>query len=31
MIGQRKSLLAYIQKKDTERYQKLIARLGIRR
>jgi small subunit ribosomal protein S15 len=31
MIGQRKSLLAYIQKKNTERYQKLIARLGIRR
>lgn len=31
MIGRRKRLLAYIQAKDTERYQKLIARLGIRR
>ena len=31
MIGRRKRLLAYIQNKDTERYQKLIARLGIRR
>ena len=31
MIGRRKSLLAYIQKEDYERYQKLIARLGIRR
>ncbi len=31
MIGLRKRLLAYIQKKDYERYQKLIARLGIRR
>ncbi len=31
MIGQRKRLLAYIQNKNTERYQKLIARLGIRR
>ncbi len=31
MIGRRKSLLAYIQAKDTERYQQLIARLGIRR
>ncbi len=31
MIGRRKRLLAYIQKKDYERYQKLIARLGIRR
>jgi small subunit ribosomal protein S15 len=31
MIGRRKRLLAYIQNKDVERYQKLIARLGIRR
>ena len=31
MIGRRKRLLSYIQNKDLERYQKLIARLGIRR
>ena len=31
MIGRRKGLLAYIQKRDYERYQNLIARLGIRR
>jgi small subunit ribosomal protein S15 len=31
MIGQRKRLLAYIQNKDSKRYQALIARLGIRR
>ncbi len=31
MIGRSKGLLAYIQKEDYERYQKLIARLGIRR
>ncbi len=31
MIGRRKRLLAYIQKEDPERYQSLIARLGIRR
>jgi small subunit ribosomal protein S15 len=31
MIGQRKRLLAYIQNKDSQRYQALIARLGIRR
>ncbi|MGL4883724.1 MAG: 30S ribosomal protein S15 [Waterburya sp.] len=31
MIGRRKALLAYLQKEDYERYQKLIARLGIRR
>lgn len=31
MIGRRKRLLAYIQNKDYERYQNLIARLGIRR
>jgi small subunit ribosomal protein S15 len=31
MIGRRRNLLAYIQKKDQSRYQALIARLGIRR
>jgi small subunit ribosomal protein S15 len=31
MIGQRRRLLNYIQKKDVTRYQSLIARLGIRR
>lgn len=31
MIGQRKRLLAYIQKGSVERYQQLIGRLGIRR
>jgi len=31
MIGRRKRLLAYIQKGDPQRYQSLIARLGIRR
>lgn len=30
MIGQRKRLLAYIQKQDRSRYQALIAKLGIR-
>lgn len=30
MIGQRKRLLAYIQKGDTDRYRALITRLGIR-
>lgn len=30
MIGQRKRLLAYIQKHNREKYQALIARLGIR-
>ena len=30
MIGQRKRLLAYINKKDQERYRALITRLGIR-
>ncbi len=30
LIGQRKCLLSYIQKEDRERYQALIARLGIR-
>ncbi|HIK54398.1 MAG TPA: 30S ribosomal protein S15 [Synechococcales cyanobacterium M55_K2018_004] len=30
MIGQRKRLLAYIQKHDHDRYRALITRLGIR-
>jgi small subunit ribosomal protein S15 len=30
MIGQRKSLLAYILKNDPDRYRALITRLGIR-
>lgn len=30
MIGQRKRLLAYINKNDQERYRALITRLGIR-
>ncbi|MBD1823486.1 30S ribosomal protein S15 [Cyanobacteria bacterium FACHB-DQ100] len=30
MIGQRKRLLAYIQKGDADRYRALITRLGIR-
>lgn len=30
IIGQRKRLLAYLQKTDKERYKALIARLGIR-
>lgn len=30
LIGQRKSLLSYMQNEDRERYQALIARLGIR-
>lgn len=31
MIGRRKRLLSYIQKKDFETYRTLIGRLGIRR
>ncbi|MBV8886123.1 MAG: 30S ribosomal protein S15 [Chroococcidiopsidaceae cyanobacterium CP_BM_RX_35] len=30
LIGQRKRLLSYVQKEDKQRYQALIARLGIR-
>ncbi|MBD3880864.1 30S ribosomal protein S15 [Phormidium tenue FACHB-886] len=30
MIGQRKRLLAYIQRQDQDRYRALITRLGIR-
>ena len=31
MVGQRRRLLKYVQKKDIERYRALIDRLGIRR
>lgn len=31
MIGQRKRLLAYVQKKDNDKYQKLIKELGLRK
>lgn len=31
MVGRRRSLLAYLQKKDIERYRSLIAKLGIRK
>ena len=31
MVGQRRNLLAYLQKKDIERYRSIIARLGIRK
>ena len=31
MVGHRRSLLAYLQKTDIERYRSLIARLGIRK
>ena len=31
MIGRRRSLLDYLQKKDVERYRALIAKLGIRK
>lgn len=31
MVNQRRSLLAYLKKKDGERYQALIQRLGLRR
>ncbi len=31
MIGQRKSLLKYVQKKDHDQYKKLIAKLGLRK
>lgn len=30
LIGQRKSLLSYVQTEDRQKYQALIARLGIR-
>lgn len=31
MVGRRRNLLNYLQKKDVERYRALIARLGIRK
>ncbi len=31
MVGQRRRLLSYLQKKDIERYRKLIAELGLRK
>ena len=31
MVGRRRNLLAYLQKKDLERYRSLIARLGLRK
>jgi small subunit ribosomal protein S15 len=31
MVGQRRSLLDYLKKKDFSRYEKLIARLGLRK
>lgn len=31
MIGQRRNLLAYLQKKDLEAYRQLIEKLGLRR
>jgi small subunit ribosomal protein S15 len=31
MIGQRRNLLAYLKKKDIERYRALIASLGLRK
>ena len=31
MVGQRRGLLAYLRKKDIERYRALIGRLGLRK
>ena len=31
MVGQRRGLLAYLRKKDIERYRALIAKLGLRK
>ena len=31
MVGKRRNLLAYLQKKDIERYRKLVADLGLRK
>lgn len=31
LVGQRRNLLAYLQKKDIERYRNLIAKLGLRK
>lgn len=31
LVGQRRNLLAYLQKKDIERYRAIIAKLGLRK
>ena len=31
MVGRRRNLLAYLQKKDIERYRSIVARLGLRK
>ena len=31
MVGHRKKLLSYLEKKDTERYRAIIAKLGLRK
>ena len=31
MVGKRRRLLQYLRQKDTERYQQIIARLGLRK
>ena len=31
MVGQRRNLLAYLQKVDIERYRSIVARLGLRK
>ena len=31
LVGQRRNLLAYLQKKDIERYRSIVARLGLRK
>ncbi len=31
MVGRRRNMLAYLQKKDIERYRALIAKLGLRK
>ena len=31
MVGHRRNLLGYLQKKDIERYRSIVARLGLRK
>lgn len=31
MVGQRRSMLAYLQKKDVERYRAIVKKLGLRK
>ena len=31
MVGRRRNLLAYLQKKDIERYRAIVAKLGLRK